>query len=189
VPPKPHFTKQQITDAAFEIARTAGLQGLSARELAARLGCSTSPIYTYFKNMRELEDIVCELSTKLMLDYQTQKRTDSPLLDMCVGYVVFAKQEDRVFRDMFMEKESLSPHSQEMKTFAYTQLMEKVLSREPLLAGIDSRKKRKLLEILWTYTHGLATQINIGALDLPNERAMITHLKQVLPPIVASFKS
>ena len=188
MPPKPQFTRQQIIDAAFDIARIDGLQGLSARELADRLGCSTSPIYTYFQNMQELDDIICELSTKLMLEYQTRKWTDSPLLDMCVGYVMFAKQEGRAFRDMFMEKQRLSSHSQEMIKFAYNQLMVKVLSREPLLSDIDRRKKRKLLEILWTYTHGLATQINIGAIDLPNERAVVTHLKQVLPPIVSSFK-
>lgn len=189
MPPKRQHSKSQIEDAAFAIAREQGLQQLSARTVAQRLGCSTSPIYSTFQNMQELEDLVCERSVEVMLEYQTKARTNSPLLDLCLGYVLFAVEEKQLFRDMFLNKIELSQHSLEMKKYAFSQLMEKMLSKEPVLADLSQPDRLELLEILWTYIHGLAAQINIGAVALPDEHAINARLLRLIQPLVTSFKS
>ena len=188
MPPKRQHSKSQIADAAFAIAREQGLQFLSARTVAQRLGSSTSPIYSTFQNMQELEDLVCERSVEVMLEFQTKTRTGSPLLDLCLGYVMFAVEEKQLFRDMFLNKQELSEHSLEMKNYAYHQLMEKMVSKEPSLAGLSKADMTEILEILWTYTHGLAAQINIGAINPPDEQAITTRLRKFLGPLIASYK-
>jgi AcrR family transcriptional regulator len=189
LPPKRQHSKKQIEEAAFTIAREQGLLSLSARSVANRLGCSTSPIYSTFQNMQELEDLVCERSVGVMLEYQTQTRTGSPLLDLCLGYVLFAVQEKQLFRDMFLNKQELSQHSLEMKDYAFGQLIEKMVSKEPALAGLSEPNMLELLEILWTYTHGLAAQINVGAIDLPDEQTITGRLNRLIDPLIRSYKS
>ncbi len=189
MPPKRQHTRNQIEEAAFAIAREQGLQQLSARSVAQRLGSSTSPIYSTFQNMQELEDLVCERSVEVILEYQTKTRTGSPLLYLCLGYVLFAVEEKQLFRDMFLNKQELSQHSLEMKTYAYGQLMEKMVSKEPSLAGLDDPDKLELLEILWTYTHGLAAQINIGAVVLPDEQTITARLRRLIGPLINSYKA
>ncbi len=188
MPPKRQHSKSQIEEAAFAIAREQGLQLLSARTVAQRLGCSTSPIYSTFQNMQELEDLVCERSVDVMLEYQTKTRTGAPLLDLCLGYVLFAVEEKQLFRDMFLNKIELSQHSLEMKNYAYSQLMEKMVSKEPTLAGLSESNQLELLDILWTYTHGLAAQINIGAISLPDEKTITARLRRLTNPLISSFK-
>ena len=44
LPPKPKFTKEEITNAALTVAREKGIAAVSAREVALVLGTSTRPI-------------------------------------------------------------------------------------------------------------------------------------------------
>lgn len=55
MPPKPKYTREEIIDAAFEMVRENGIESLVARELGKRMGTSSSPIFTAFKNMEELQ--------------------------------------------------------------------------------------------------------------------------------------
>ena len=183
--PKAQFSQARIVDCAFELARTEGLQRLSARTLAHRLGSSTSPIYTAFQTMAEIEDQVCERSTRTMLEYQLQPRTGSPLVDLCLGYLLFAMEERQLFQDMFLNKNELPAHSRQMRDFAFDQLMDKALAREDSLRGLPEDRRRELLEVLWTYTHGLAAQLNVGALALPDQPAIIAKLRRVIDPLLA----
>lgn len=187
LPPKRQHSKSQIQEAAFAIAKEQGLQQLSARTLAQRLGCSTSPIYSTFQNMQELEDLVCQRSVDVMLQYQTKTRTGSPLMDLCLGYVLFAVEEKQLFRDMFLNKQELSRHSLDMKSYAYSQLMDKMVSKEPALDGLSRADRLELLDILWTYTHGLAAQIIIGAIAMPDEEAILARLRKLIQPLIASL--
>lgn len=51
MPPKPKFTREEIVAAALQVVRTRGLEALTTREIAAELGTSTRPIFTYFESM------------------------------------------------------------------------------------------------------------------------------------------
>ena len=50
MPPKPKFTKQEIVAAGLEVARERGAEAVSTRDIAAVLGVSTRPIFTYFRS-------------------------------------------------------------------------------------------------------------------------------------------
>lgn len=55
MPPQLKFTKAEIINAALNVTRNNGISGLTARALAAELGCSVEPIFGLFKNMEEAE--------------------------------------------------------------------------------------------------------------------------------------
>ena len=54
VPPKVKFTKDEIVQAALEVARKKGAAGVTTRDIAAVLGVSTRPVFTHFRSMQEL---------------------------------------------------------------------------------------------------------------------------------------
>ena len=111
MPRKNLFTKDMFINAAFKILRENGRDKLSARSLARELGCSTMPVYSYLKSMKTLVNDLEEKAVDLMLTYQTTSSTGQPFLDMGLGYVLFARNEQNLFRFLFMESEGKRRHS------------------------------------------------------------------------------
>lgn len=67
MPPKAKFTREEIISAALEVARSKGIEAITAREVGNYLGTSSSPVFVAFKNMDELlnevyNSAVCEYS-------------------------------------------------------------------------------------------------------------------------------
>ena len=69
MPPKPKFTKEEITNAALTVAREKGIAAVSAREVALVLGTSTRPIFTYFRTMDELKKEVRQFAENIFQNY------------------------------------------------------------------------------------------------------------------------
>ena len=55
MPPKSRIEREEILNRTFELARREGFESLTARGLAASLGCSTQPIYDAFADRKALE--------------------------------------------------------------------------------------------------------------------------------------
>lgn len=58
MPPKKKFSKEQIVEAAFEIAKEEGMSYITIRKVADRLRSSIAPIYVNFDNVEELISVV-----------------------------------------------------------------------------------------------------------------------------------
>ena len=69
MPPKAKFTRQEIIDAAVDIARRAPLEAVTAQELASVLGTSTRPVFTYFRTLEEVRAAVVEEAGKIFGRY------------------------------------------------------------------------------------------------------------------------
>lgn len=54
MPPKCKFTREEIIQAALDIARSEGAASITARLLGAKLGSSSKPIFSVFENMELL---------------------------------------------------------------------------------------------------------------------------------------
>ena len=63
--PKAKFTRQEIVEAAVDIARRAPLEAVTAQELASVLGTSTRPVFTYFRTLEEVRAAVVEEAGKI----------------------------------------------------------------------------------------------------------------------------
>ena len=55
MPPKVKFQKEEIVEAAVNIARKKGISAVTAREVGAVLGVSSRPLFTYFDTVDELK--------------------------------------------------------------------------------------------------------------------------------------
>lgn len=54
MPPKPKFTREEITAAALRVVSRNGITALTAQALGQELGSSSRPIFTVFQNMEEV---------------------------------------------------------------------------------------------------------------------------------------
>lgn len=176
MPPKRQHTRESIINAALQIAREHGLNHLSARTVAQTLGCSTSPIYVNFATMEELHQEVRARAAATLSKHQQDQRTPSPLVNACLGYVWFAKREKLLFRDLFLANEG-----QGGLDSLPAESLRLAAAQEPAQTGLSEES----LEILWTYTHGLAAQANTGARDWPSQEALGSHLGKAIAFLAA----
>ncbi len=68
MPRKAMFTRDDIIAAALEITRSSGTAAVTARELGARLGCSSRPMFTFFDTVEELRAAVFEKAVEIYLE-------------------------------------------------------------------------------------------------------------------------
>ena len=98
--PKIKFTKEQIIEAAFEIARTEGIDSITMRKVAKKMGSSVAPIYVNFENVDELNKALIERITSISRQLLTEENTGNPFSDMGNASLRFALEYSVIFRDL-----------------------------------------------------------------------------------------
>ena len=67
--PKQRITKEMVVNAAFEIARSDGMEQVMVKNIAEKIGCSVQPIYSYCKNMEGLRRDVAMQVNRFIGEY------------------------------------------------------------------------------------------------------------------------
>ena len=103
--PKQKITKEMIVDAAFEIARSRGMEQVMVKNIAHRLDCSVQPIYSYCKNMEGLRQEVAARVCQFIEEY-TSARVDKHDLFRSTGkaYIQLSKEEPHLFKIFIMHQ-------------------------------------------------------------------------------------
>ena len=103
MPPKAKFTREEIIEAALNLAAEKGLRSLTARELGAVLGCSTRPIFTAFKNMEEVLLEVRKAALAKFEIYARRAMNFTPVYkELGVQMILFAVEQPKLYRLLFM---------------------------------------------------------------------------------------
>ncbi len=163
MPPKVKVTKYDIINAAVDIVRKSGEQGINARTIAAALNCSTQPVFSNFATMDELRLAVVEKADTLFQEYM-QREVESGRYPTYkangMAYIRFAKEEKELFKLLYMRDRSgeVIPEETDINN-----KMEAIVHQNTGLEGID--KKLFHLE-MWAYVHGIATMYATGFVDL-----------------------
>lgn len=97
--PKQRITKEMVVDAAFEIARSSGMEQVLVKNIADRIGCSVQPIYSYCKNMEGLRRDVTDQVGCFIQEYIAAHIDKKDLFrSMGHAYIQLAKEEPNLFR-------------------------------------------------------------------------------------------
>ena len=156
MPPKVKYPKESVVNAAFQVVRKHGWQGLTARSIASQLNSSTNPIYSHLKSMKNLEEEVIKKAIDLFEEYITRPRIDDKWMDHAFGYLLFAMNEKHLFKAIHDEN-----HIMLYKKHA-DQLWEATgdeLSGYPLFKDLAEDTVFKIRHSRWVYIHGLASLI------------------------------
>ncbi len=97
--PKQRITKEMVVNAAFEIARSSGIEQVMVKNIADKLGCSVQPIYSYCKNMDGLRQDVTEKVNCFIQEYVASHMDKNDLFRSSgQSYIQLAKEEPHLFR-------------------------------------------------------------------------------------------
>lgn len=157
MPPKPKYTKNQIVTAALEIVAKNGAEFLTAKELALALNTSTSPIFTVFDSMQELQNAVKVAAMKRFESYAHKTGEDMPVFKQVgMQMILFAKKEPRLYQMIFMS------HNADVKSFddIYAHLgsvADECLNTIQKDYGLSAINAKNLFEHMWIHTYGIAT--------------------------------
>lgn len=100
MPPKAKFSKEDIIDAAFELASAEGIDHITIRKIAEKLGSSIAPIYVNFADVEELKKAVILKIHEVSQEMLMTRYTDNPFLNIGIASLKFAKAYPVLFNDL-----------------------------------------------------------------------------------------
>jgi len=136
----------QIVTAARELLEQDGLEGLSMRRVAERVGIRASSLYKHLPDKRALEAALISdgLAEWADLAEQAARANDNALDAVAQTYRSFAQQHPHLYRLM----------------------TERALPRDALAPGVEARAARVMIDAaggdanlaraLWAFAHGMA---------------------------------
>lgn len=105
MPPKAKYTREEIIEIAFQMARENGIESVVARELGKKLGTSSSPIFTAFKNMEELQLAVRDRAMQEFESFIKDALNYTPAFKYVgVKMIQFSMQEPKLFQLLYMRE-------------------------------------------------------------------------------------
>ena len=155
--PKVKFQKENIVEAALNVVRTKGIDAVTAREVAAELGVSTRPIFTYYDTMEQLKADVYELAKSHYQDYiQRGLAWEIPFYGVGQQYLRFAREESELYKLLFLTRPSEASGGA-MEALVFTQ----DLVRDSLMQiyNMDAHTADCYFRDLWLVVFSFATLI------------------------------
>lgn len=162
MPPKPKFTRQQIIDAALEIAAERGIRALTSRELGAALGSSARPIFTVFKNMEEVLHEVRNAALARFAEYAKKAEHFKPVFKQIgLQMIMFAAEQPKLYRLLYMsEKPEATTFDDVFRNLGEVAVQcVDVIQQDYQLSYDDAML---LFRHSWIYTYGVGALIATG---------------------------
>lgn len=173
MPPKPKVSKEQILQQALALVRERGAGALTAKALAARLSCSTQPVFWHFANMDELKAAVYREALAVFGQYLRRPHENvSEYMAVGLNYIHFAMEEKQLFRCLFMGDLG---HAD---VFGAKVEMEYILGVIEHNDSITGENAQIIYREMWLFSHGIAAMIASGSAEFSEEelQTMLGHV-------------
>ena len=170
MPPKAKFTKEQITKAALCVVSEKGAQALTAKELGAALGTSTTPIFTVFNSMQEVQDAVMLAAMERFEEYAHKAAHLGPVFKQIgMQMILFAKEEPKLYQLIFMS--SISEAQTFDDIYAHLgSLADECLNALQKDYDLSKDNAKTLFEHVWIHTFGIGALCATGMCDFSHEQ-------------------
>ncbi len=176
MPPKQKVTRDGIIEAAFRIARTQGVERISARSVAEELGCSTQPVLYHFSTVEEVRRAAYCRADQFHSAYLMTIPEDAadPLLELGLNYIRFSIQEPHLFRLLF---QSGLAEENTLLDMVDSDELKPVLAFMGAAMGLPPERTREVFLTLALFVHGYASIIANNGLEF-DEKVIAEHLER-----------
>lgn len=179
---KKTIMKSQILDTAYEVVKSEGFDGFTARNIAKKMDCSTQPIYLEFKNMEDLKQaLFAKVKEYIVEIVYAEERTGDRILDICLNYVHFANAEPIFYKTLFLEDRF---GAEPMYQISLDSLLEAFNANEKT-KNLSKKEKIHLFANIWIVVQGTAALLSQGILKF-DEKEITKNLKQNLASQLAN---
>jgi len=158
----PEELRELIIDAATDVIERTGLAGLSAREIARKIGYSAGTLYNVFA---DIDDLVLTIEQRLLEKLalrlnEVPKTADATqhLCDMAAAYLAFTQERPRLWNLLFehhMPHDWKVPPNFQARMDALLGIVEQGLV--PITANADPVRTQRAARVLWASVHGITS--------------------------------
>lgn len=183
--PKQRITKEIVVDAAFRLARSGGMERVTVKAIAAEIGCSVQPIYSYCNSMEGLRRDVEERTKCFIKEYiASHFDKNDPFRSTGQAYIRLTEEEPNLFKIFILHRrDGISSLDDLYRAEAGEQIS--VFLAENL--NISEAQARQLHLDMLIYTIGIGTIFSVTTpgissdeIFLQQERAYRIFLKNIL---------
>ncbi len=187
MPPKFKFTREEIINACFNLAKKDGLKAVTARGVAAELGSSSKVIFSLFKDMEELRNEVINKAKLLYKAYIDEGLKNTlPFKGAGESYIRFAKEEPKLFQMLFMQETETTATALNL-LIGLDDNYDRILSCVESSYGLEKENAIELYKCLWVATHGIAVSCATGVYDFSKEEIQST-LSKIIKGLLIQLK-
>jgi AcrR family transcriptional regulator len=158
----PDELRELIIEATTAIIEEAGLEGLSAREIAKRVGYSPGTLYNVFEN---LDDLLLIIEARLLDDLAgrlTRSENSGPPAErvraIVDAYFVFTQERPKLWN---LLNEHRMPAGREVPEWYHEKVQRLLTPLEealtPLLIETDPGARKRHARTLWASVHGITS--------------------------------
>jgi AcrR family transcriptional regulator len=186
MPPKRKYSKEQIIEKAFEIAKDKGIESITIRKVAKKLNSSVAPIYVNFDNADELIQAVIEKTSKLGEELIYEQNTGEPFKDIGLASIKFAREYPVLYWDLLKNQgEYMNDYDQSIGNT----IIKEMKKDENLKEFSDEKLKEILLKMRVVQT-GISVMLSSGLLPEEfNEKSEEELLDSLAADIVYAVKN
>ena len=175
MPPRRKVTREEIVQAAVEVARRSGVGSVNARAVAAQLHCSTQPVMYHFATIDALKRAAYARVDRLHTQYLMNASPGrDPLLGIGLNYIRFAVEEPHLFRFLF---QSGYAQGKSLADMIDSDELNPVLDAMQEGLGMDRERTKAVFLTVALFTHGYASLIANNALEF-DEALVSAHLER-----------
>ncbi len=172
----PQQLRDLILDAAQEIIESDGLSGLSAREIARRIGYSPGTIYNMYQN---LDDVILHVEARVLDNLETRlggivRSASGPaaLPELARAYLAFTQEKPKLWNLLF---EHHLPAGTDLPAW-YQEKLEGLLKRveealAPLFPAGSEADRHRAARVLWAGVHGITSLATADKLSIVTSEA------------------
>ncbi|MDW7739006.1 MAG: TetR family transcriptional regulator [Bacillota bacterium] len=157
MPPKTRFSREEIINAAFEIAIKEGFNKITARSVAERLNSSVAPIYVNFKTIDDLNAAVVEKVLTIPEKLIAEQNGASLFEKVGKASIVFARKYPVLFRELVMKPNPYMPAYETVQ-----EAMVEALGEDEDMRDLSLEERRKLFLKMQIFQTGLSVMIANG---------------------------
>ena len=171
---KPQITKEMILKAALKMLIRDGYDAINIKTLSKEIGCSTQPLVWHFKNMDDLRNALAEYAHTYANEIMRPTVEDGILAFKQVGiaYIKIALYDPHLFQFVFLNGSGCYPMG--TKTMLaedddHAELIQMIAIQYEL----SEQCAAQYLQNTICYTHGLATFIATGMMQMSEQEILI----------------
>ena len=100
-----------LKNQGIRVVMLTGDKSVTAHAVAARLGCSTQPLFREFESMEQIKDEVARLAMGMYARHIAEGAASAPVSYKGTGlaYIDFARREPQLFKLLFMQDRVSNP--------------------------------------------------------------------------------
>jgi len=157
----PDELRAMILASTREIVTSSGLVGLSAREIARKIGYSAGTLYNVFEN---LDDLLLTIQIEMLADATAHMRTvpqvpdhSAHLKSLAEGYISYALSRRRLWNLLFQHH---LPDGKDVPSVLHDEVNRIIAivtaALAPLMPGRDHTDVDRTARVIWAGVHGIS---------------------------------